>query len=147
VADPTQRISDQLPKYTTEDSLKNAKYSSGQPLNYPNTANCTAAATVFSQYQNLQGSVQSGVTGKPAPSLAPTVHNVTNSPSTTIFFSQQADGSIVQDDGSWISDIASNIAEFFSIFVSLAGRSFASLFPPWVKPYAPLLDSGRLLSA
>ncbi|KAK4209163.1 hypothetical protein QBC37DRAFT_486306 [Rhypophila decipiens] len=150
--DPAQRILTQLPKYTTAGSLKAAKTTDGRPVQFPNTDNFDAAAGLLGRFQAVHDNVSksSTNTSTEACSLNLAVSRVKSTPAAIESFTQLESGEYVKDDGSWISDAATDVANFFgdaweciksglrtgikfalqvldqgiSIFLSIAGKIF-----------------------
>ncbi|KAM7211510.1 hypothetical protein V8F06_013103 [Rhypophila decipiens] len=133
--DPAQRISTQLPKYTTAGSLKAAKTTDGRQVQFPNTVNFDAAAALLGRFQAVHDNVSksSTNTSTEACSLNLAVSRVKSTPAAIDSFTQIESGEYVKDDGSGsrtpppttgIKFAMQVLDQGISIFLSIVGKIF-----------------------
>ncbi|KAG8708320.1 hypothetical protein FRC08_018966 [Ceratobasidium sp. 394] len=104
---PTQRVITQLARYTTAESIQNAKTSDGRPIQFSNTANFGVAATTLSQFSSIVHTVDE----KSSKQLLPDgPGSLTDSH--TIAFTQEPDGNIRKSTDNWFENAAEVVVDF-----------------------------------
>lgn len=107
---PSQRVISQLSQYTTPESLKNATTTTGKPIQFSESANFGAVASVLSQFGSVVHAVDSDAGKDIIPNAGGTANSTSNAGN--VAFSQMSDGKIVKSSDNWFLNAAEDVAEF-----------------------------------